>query len=81
MSELRTELVAKAMPMASTRMPPAVPMRLMTAFALLRSGLMVTSGMSATAGERNVAMATSTMSSSAIKPMSAPGCCTVVWWA
>lgn len=35
----------------------------------------------ATAGERNVAMATSTTSSSTIKPMSAPGCCTVVWWA
>ena len=69
MSELRTELVAKPMPMASTRMPPPVPMRLMTAFALLRSGLMVTSGMSATAGERNVAMATSTTSSSAMKPM------------
>ena len=51
MSELRTELVAKAMP-----------------------------GMSATAGERNVAMDTSTTSSSTIKPMSAPGCCTVVWW-
>ena len=37
--------------------PPSAPIRLMIAFALLRRGLGVTSGMSATAGERYVPMA------------------------
>ena len=34
------------------KMPPTAPIRLMMAFARLRSGLGVTSGISATAGER-----------------------------
>ena len=37
---------------ASEISPPSAPIRLMTAFALLLSGLTVTSGMRATAGER-----------------------------
>ena len=39
--------------------PPIVPMRLIMAFALLRIGLGVTSGISATAGERYRHMNTS----------------------
>ena len=73
MSAFLTLPVAKAMPSARMMMPPAVPMRLMTAFALLRRGLMVTSGMSATAGERNVAMAMSTTSSTPRNRMSVEG--------
>ena len=59
-------------------MPPKEPIRLMTALALLRSGFGVTSGISATAGERNVAMLTSTMSSSPTKKMSVAGLSAVV---
>ena len=61
--------------MPSTRMmiPPAVPIRLMTALALLRSGLMVTSGISATAGLRKVAMATRITSSSTTNRISGVG--------
>ena len=66
--------VAKTMPMASTRMPPAAPIRLMTALALLRRGLMVTSGISATAGERKVAMASRISSSTAMKRISGVVC-------
>ena len=47
-----TAEVANTMPSTKTRMPPAVPIRLITAFALERKGLMVTSGISATAGLR-----------------------------
>ena len=81
MSEFFTALVANTMPRISTRMPPAEPMRLMTAFALLRSGFMVTSGMSATAGERNVAIESSTTSSSPTNRIRVPGWERVVWCA
>ena len=40
-------------------MPPTAPIRLMIAFARERSGFGVTSGISATAGERYVPIATS----------------------
>ena len=73
MRELRTDAVANTMPSTSTRMPPAEPIRLMTALALLRRGFTVTSGISATAGDRNVAMLTSTTSSSAMKNTSVAG--------
>ena len=53
-------------------------MRLMTALALLRSGFMVTSGISATAGERKVAMLTSTTSSRRMKKISVAGLSAVV---
>ncbi len=72
--ELRTALVAKTMPRTSTRMPPALPIRLITALAFERRGLIVTSGISATAGERNVAMEISAMSRSAIKMTNVPLC-------
>ena len=65
------------MPSASTMIPPAVPVRLMIAFALERKGLTVTSGISATAGERKVAIATSTTSSVAINPIKGKGFATV----
>ena len=68
--EFFTLLVAKTMPSASTRMPPAEPMRLMIALALERSGFIVTSGMSATAGDRKVAMAISVTSRSMMKRIS-----------
>ena len=48
-------------------------MRLMMALALERRGFMVTSGINATAGERKVAMDTSTTSSSAMKKISVVG--------
>ena len=51
-------------------MPPAAPIRLMTALALLRRGFIVTSGISATAGERKVAMLSSISSSTATKKTS-----------
>ena len=70
---MRTEPVANTIPSASTRMPPAEPIRLITALALERSGLTVTSGISATAGERKVDMATSTIRSSTTKMMSGAG--------
>ena len=54
-------------------MPPAEPMRLMTAFAFERRGLSVTSGMSATAGERNTAIDTRIMSSSTMENTSVVG--------
>ena len=53
-------------------MPPAAPMRLMTALALLRSGFIVTSGISATAGLLKVAMLISTPSSTTTKKISGP---------
>ena len=55
-------------------MPPAAPMRFMTALALLRRGFIVTSGMSATAGLRKVAMLSSTRSSTPMKRMSGARC-------
>ena len=70
---LLTDAVANTMPSASTIMPPALPIRLMTALALDRRGLGVTSGISATAGDRNVAMLSRMMSSSATNTTSAPG--------
>ena len=48
-------------------MPPAEPIRLMTALALERRGFRVTSGIRATAGDRNTAMDTSTIKSSTMK--------------
>ena len=60
--------VANTIPRIKTMIPPAVPIRLMTALALERRGFTVTSGMRATAGERKVAMAMSTTSRVAIKP-------------
>ena len=47
-------------------MPPAVPIRLITAFAFERKGFIVTSGINATAGERNEAIEINTTSSTAI---------------
>lgn len=44
----------------SISMPPTAPIRFMMALPLLRSGFGVTSGISATAGERYVAIAIST---------------------
>jgi len=44
---------------ASVNTPPSVPIRLMMALPLLRRGLGVTSGMSATAGERYTPIARS----------------------
>ena len=73
MRELRTEAVAKTMPRARTNMPPAEPMRFMMALALLRRGFTVTSGIRATAGERKVAMLTSTTSSKTMKNTSVAG--------
>ena len=58
-------------------MPPAAPMRFITAFALLRSGFIVTSGISATAGLRKVAMLSSTISSTATKIISGVLFCAV----
>ena len=58
-------------------MPPALPIRLMTAFAFERRGFGVTSGISATAGERKIAIESSTIRSSAIKTISAVGCSAV----
>ena len=52
--------VLKTLPRTSTRIPPTVPTRFMIAFALERKGFTVTSGISATAGERKVAIATRT---------------------
>ena len=71
---LLTDAVANTMPSASTMMPPALPIRLMTALALDRRGLGVTSGISATAGDRKVAMLSRMISSSATNTASAPGC-------
>ena len=65
--------VANTMPSPRMMMPPAVPMRLMTAFALERSGLIVTSGISATAGERNVAIASSAISRMPMNTISGVG--------
>ena len=48
-------------------MPPALPIKLMTAFALERSGLIVTSGIRATAGLRKVDIATRMIRSRTIK--------------
>ena len=50
------------MPSTSTNIPPAVPIRFIIALPCERSGLTVTSGISATAGDRNVAMAISVKS-------------------
>ena len=61
------------MPSTSTRIPPAEPMRLMTALALERRGFKVTSGISATAGERNTAMDTRITNSRAMKNTSVTG--------
>ena len=60
------------MPRPSTIMPPAVPMRLITAFALERRGFGVTSGMRATAGERKVAIESSVTRSKTIKSQRSP---------
>ena len=54
------------MPSPSTNIPPKVPIRLITAFAFERNGLIVTSGISATAGERKSAIDKSENSSKAI---------------
>ena len=70
---------ADLMPRLRTMMPPAAPMRFMTALALLLSGLMVTSGMSATAGLRKVAMLSSTSSSMLMNRMSGARCSALIW--
>ena len=62
-------------------MPPALPIRLITALPLLRRGLRVTSGISATAGERKVAMEISSSTRIAIKRVTAWGCSLVCAWA
>ena len=67
------------MPSTSTIMPPAAPMRLMTALALLRRGFIVTSGISATAGLRKVAMLISTSSSMPTNSMSGVLFSAVAW--
>ena len=61
--------VPNTAPRPRTMMAPAVPVRLMTAFALERKGFTVTSGMSATAGERKVAMVMSRTRRTTIKVM------------
>ena len=61
--------VLNTLPRTSTRIPPTVPTRFMIAFALERRGFTVTSGISATAGERNVAIAIRTIRRIAIKVM------------
>ena len=53
--------------------PPTAPIRLIMAFAFERSGFTVTSGISATAGERKVDMETRVMRSAAMNMMSAEG--------
>ena len=73
MRALRTEAVANTMPSTRTNMPPAEPIRLMMALALLRRGFTVTSGISATAGERKVAILTRTTSSRMMKNTSVAG--------
>ena len=65
------------MPSPSTITPPAAPIRLMTAFALERSGLIVTSGISATAGERNVPIATNSNRRMQINATKGAGCASV----
>ena len=60
-------------------MPPAAPMRFMTALALLLSGFMVTSGMSATAGLRKVAILSSTSSRMPMNKMSGRLLAAVAW--
>ena len=54
-------------------MPPTAPIRLITAFARLRRGLGVTSGIRATAGERYTPMATSSSPSVTMNSVSAAG--------
>ena len=75
---LLTDAVANTIPSASTIMPPALPIRLMTALALERRGFRVTSGIRATAGERKVAMDTRMMSSSTTKKIRVEGCSAVI---
>ena len=70
-------LKAKPMPSTSTQMPPSVPIRLMMAFALERRGFTVTSGISATAGERNTDIAASTTTRISINRIRWVGFCTV----
>ena len=81
MREFFTAPVANTEPNMSTRMPPAVPMRLMMALALDRRGFMVTSGISATAGDRKVAMAMRMMSSTAMNRIRVLGFAFVTSWA
>ena len=56
MREFLIAEVAKIIPRTRTIIPPAVPIKLIIAFALERSGFTVTSGMSATAGLLNIAI-------------------------
>ena len=58
-------------------MPPIAPIRLMTAFAFERSGLMVTSGIRATAGERKTDIERSRRISAPIKRIKGAGFCLV----
>ena len=51
-----TSFVLNTIPSPRTSIPPAVPIRLIIALPLERSGFTVTSGINATAGERNVAI-------------------------
>ena len=70
--------VLNTIPSTSTRIPPAVPIRLITALALLRRGFTVTSGIKATAGERKVAMAMSTTHSTRMNSRSSEGSLRVI---
>ena len=73
-------LFAKANPIPSTStvIPPTVPMRLIIALALERSGFTVTSGMSATAGERKIDIDISTIMSMIMNQISEDGSLRVI---
>ena len=59
--------VLNTIPSTRTKIPPAVPIRLIIALPLERRGLTVTSGISATAGERKIAIEMSVRRSTATK--------------
>ena len=65
--------VPNIIPRTSTIIPPRTPMRLIIALAFERRGFGVTSGMSATAGERKRAIDMSSTISTATKIMTAEG--------
>ena len=62
--------VLNIIPIARTIMPPAAPIRFIMALALLLRGFIVTSGISATAGDRNVAIDTSVIRRTAMNKIS-----------
>ena len=70
--------MANTIPNAKTRIPPALPIRLMMALPFERRGFIVTSGISATAGERKMDMDTSTTSKRTMKNTSVAGLSAVI---